>query len=81
MLGKPKYNFNDKVKFSLKYKGEEYTLIGTIDIIDKFGTFEDDSDVSYDIMVNDGDMPITYPCLFKHIREDRTGLVETEASA
>ena len=81
MLGNPKYKFNDKVKFKLKYKGEEYTLTGTVYIVDKFGTFEDDSDVSYDVIVKDGDCPINYPCLVKHLREDQVELVETEASA
>lgn len=35
-----------------------------IEIIDAFGTFEDNSDVSYDIMVAEEN------CLYKHIRED-----------
>lgn len=73
MIGKPKFKHGDKVKFVLEDK--EY--IGEIWIIDKFGTFEDDSDVSYDIMVKDafkeGDDFYRHnennDCLFKHISE------------
>ena len=46
MLGKPKYNYGDVVKFKLGDDIKE----GIIAIIDKYGTFEDNSDVSYDIM-------------------------------
>lgn len=61
MRGKPKFKYNEKVKFQL---GEEIKE-GTIYIIDEYGTFSDPSDVSYDIMS-------TYEgrdCLFKHITE------------
>jgi len=61
MLGKPKYKENDLVRFEF---GKDVYKIGTIYIVDKFGTFEDDSDVSYDIMVESEN------CLYKHIRED-----------
>jgi len=64
MIGKPKYNYNDEVKFTIdnkEYKGKIY-------IIDPYGTFEDNSDVSYDIMVQDfGEKH--EECLFKHISE------------
>lgn len=59
MVGNPKYSLGDNVKFSLGSK----TFTGKIYIIDKFGTFEDNSEVSYDILDRDG-------CLYKHIRED-----------
>lgn len=73
MIGKPKFKRGDKVKFVLEDK--EY--VGEIWIIDKYGTFEDDSDVSYDIMVKDAfkeDDNFYRPnenndCLFKHITE------------
>ena len=73
MLGKPKYNYKDVVSFNISENGKTYTLIGRIYIIDSHGTFMDNSDVSYDIMVEKGDYPIGigYPCLFKHIREDK----------
>ena len=71
MLGKPKYNYKDTVSFEISKDDKVYTLIGKICIIDSHGTFMDNSDVSYDIMVEKGDYPISYPCLFKHIREDK----------
>lgn len=65
MIGQPKYKLGDEVKFSLENK----TYTGNIYIIDPYGTFEDDSNVSYDIMVKDWGINHT-ECLFKHIRED-----------
>ena len=64
MLGKPKFNYGDIVSFKL----EDTVYIGHIYIIDKYGTFENDSDVSYDIMVDEwGEKK--EKCLFKHITE------------
>lgn len=59
MLGKPKFNYGDVVKFKLDNTIKE----GIVYIIDKYGTFEDDSDVSYDIFVK------TENCLYKHVTE------------
>lgn len=59
MKGKPKYNLNNLVKFELDGEIKE----GRIYIIDKYGTFADPSDVSYDIMVDSEN------CLYKHINE------------
>jgi hypothetical protein len=59
MKGHPKFNYEDKVKFKLA--GQDEYIYGTIYIIDKYGTFFDNSDVSYDIMTED--------CLYKHINE------------
>ena len=72
MLGKPKFNHGDEVTFIVEENGKKYELLGNIYIIDSYGTFYDNSDVSYDIMVKSCN-PITgdTPCLFKHIREDR----------
>lgn len=71
MIGKPKYKENEEVKFKIFFQEEtEPTeLTGKIYIVDKYGTFFDDSDVSYDIYVK---YCKQYPdgCLFKHIRED-----------
>lgn len=52
MRGSPKYNYGDLVKFKIKREDKEYELVGKIEIIDKYGTFGDSSDVSYDIMVD-----------------------------
>lgn len=60
MIGNPKYKQGQLVKFSLQENIKE----GIIYIVDKYGTFEDDSDVSYDILVTDEN------CLYKHVRED-----------
>ena len=59
MIGKPKYNYGETVTFQT-HKGFK---IGTIAIIDKYGTFEQNNDVSYDIYVE------TENCLYKHIQE------------
>lgn len=69
MRGKPKYNYGNKVKFKIIHEGKEYELVGEVYIIDKYGTFEDNSDVSYDIMVDECPWH-NAPCLFKHFRED-----------
>lgn len=60
MLGFPKFKENDRVLFKFT---EEERKEGVIYIVDKFGTFEDKSDVSYDIYVEDENM------LYKHINE------------
>lgn len=73
MKGQPKFNCKDIVKFKLQDK--EY--IGEVWIVDKYGTWEDPSDVSYDILVEDafkeGDEHYhpngNNDCLFKHITE------------
>lgn len=81
MLGKPKYKYQDEVQFKIGNK----VKTGKVYIIDKYGTFEDDSDVSYDIMVDNDEHIATRidkktgkrveetcygPVLYKHIRED-----------
>lgn len=68
MIGKPKYNLGDVVTFDIYYNGQIHTLTGRIDIIDANGTFEQNEEVSYDIMVDKSDYRST-PCLYKHIRE------------
>ena len=69
MKGKPKYKYGDKVKISL---GEEL-VEGTVYIIDTYGTFENSSDVSYDIMIKADRYKNEYnpegKCLVKHIQE------------
>ena len=61
MLGKPKYKLGDKVCFKI----EDDIYWGEICIIDKYGTFENDSDVSYDIMYEKEGVKY----LFKHVTE------------
>lgn len=59
MKGQPKYNYGDKVSFIINNE----MIIGEIYIIDKYGTFENDSDVSYDVFSTEKN------CLYKHITE------------
>ena len=59
MIGHPKYTYGDVVKF----KCDEETLSGVIAIIDPYGTFQDNSDVSYDIFVKSENT------LYKHFSE------------
>ncbi|MGN0650676.1 MAG: hypothetical protein ACI4KM_09595 [Oscillospiraceae bacterium] len=61
MLGKPKYKLGERVKF----KCNGAWLVGVVEIIDSYGTFEQNEEVSYDILSElNGE-----PCLYKHIRE------------
>lgn len=69
MLGNPKFNAGDVVTFSL----DDQVVKGVVYVVDAYGTCEDNSDVSYDIMQYRGNMPF---CLYKHIREDFVTLVE-----
>ena len=61
MKGNPKFQYGNLVKFELNGEIKE----GIVYIIDKYGTFEDDSDVSYDILVTNE----KENCLYKHINE------------
>lgn len=64
MIGKPKYKLEDNVK--CKIANNEYT--GTILVVDKYGTFENNSDVCYDIYVKSCEK---YPAgmVIKHVPE------------
>lgn len=67
MLGNPKFKYGDKVQFEV----DKIKKVGTVEIIDKYGTFYDDSDVSYDIMVQEEN-----PILYKHVNERFVTLAE-----
>lgn len=72
MLGKPKYNYEDKVVFSfIDDDKKEKTLKGEIYIVDSYGTFFQTEEPSYDIMVENYNGA---PCLFKHVRESIVSL-------
>lgn len=60
MIGKPKYKAFDEVEFEFN-EGEIHK--GTIMIVDKYGTYFDKSDVSYDIYVEEENT------IYKHIKE------------
>lgn len=70
ILGNPKFKYGDVVGFYLKpYKEtKEKFFIGTIDIIDSYGTFEQSIEPSYDVMVENYN-ETNERCLIKHIRE------------
>ncbi len=59
MVGKPKYKYGDIVKVKIG----DTEITGAVAIIDRYGTFFDDSDVSYDILNKEENM------LYKHINE------------
>lgn len=67
-----KYEYGDWVKFKIKMFEDttenEYT--GQVAIIDKYGTFEQNEEPSYDIYVEDMN------CLFKHIRQSEVEFVK-----
>ena len=72
MFGKPKYVDGDIVKFQVltDYKTQKIEeLIGSIYTVNAWGTFQDNGDVSYDILVKGYFGPDTGDCLFKHIPE------------
>ena len=70
MIGKPKYKIGNNVKFTLE--GREYH--GKVYIVDEYGTWDDPSDVSYDIMVIDYGDNHDKECLFKHLTEKLVSL-------
>lgn len=59
VLGKPKYKYGDRVCFDI----EEQTKQGVVAIVDSYGTFEQDLEPSYDILIKEENT------LYKHIRE------------
>jgi len=67
-MNKPKYKEYDRVKFKLIYKDKEYVLTGFIAIVDTCGTFEQNEEPSYDILV-DSFIDTNRICLVKHIGE------------
>ena len=71
MLGNPKFNYEDRVKFFITMDGEKIECIGSVFIVDPWGTFEQNEEVSYDIMVDDFKGNKT---LFKHVREGEVEL-------
>lgn len=73
MRGKPKFKHGDTVQFTFGDK----TPVGEVYIIDAYGTFDNPSDVSYDIMVKNYQIDGREPgdVLFKHITESKVSKV------
>lgn len=69
-IGKPLFNINDEVGFYITpYKSDkEIFCKGKVYIVDSYGTFEQNVEPSYDIMVENFNNTDS-PCLVKHIRE------------
>ena len=74
MRGKPRFKHGDIVQFTFGDK----TLVGVVYTVDKYGTFDNPSDVSYDIMVHDYQIDGREPedILVKHITESKVSKVE-----
>ena len=64
MIGHPKYNYDDLVEFDININNVNYTLQGKVFIIDRYGTFEQNKDVSYDIVVDKSPFHNNEPCLY-----------------
>ena len=62
MKGFPKYKIGDKIHFEFTVEDKKYSENGEVVVVDKNGTWFDDSDVSYDIKLEDGSW-------WKHISE------------
>ena len=62
MKGFPKFKVGDKVHFEFTINNKKYSEDGEIVVVDEYGTWDDDSDVSYDIKLEDGSW-------WKHINE------------
>lgn len=69
MLGKPKYKVGDSVFFKLYEDDKEFIIEGKVYIVDAYGTFEQQNEVSYDIMAEQSHFDKNSKCLYKHIRE------------
>lgn len=67
ILGRPLYKEGDTVKFTLAVDGAPRQYVGTVEIVDAWGTWEQNKQPSYDILVKNwrGDQS----CLIKHIPE------------
>ena len=61
MLGYPKFNYHEEVEFKIN----DEKLVGVIEIIDSYGTFFQQEEVSYDIYVKSNNT------LYKHIKESK----------
>ena len=71
MRGKPKFKEGEKVAFTF---GNIATKEGIVYIVDKYGTFDNPTDVSYDILVESENT------LYKHITESKVSKVRTKHS-
>lgn len=80
MLGQPKFDYGDVVSFAINAEDQQYVLKGTISVVDKWGSFGYNEDVSYDIMVQNSHLHDGVPCLYKHIPESLVVLIEKKTN-
>lgn len=75
--GHPLFDYEDEVGFYIKpYRADkEIFCEGKVYIIDRFGTFEQNEEPSYDIMIENYNNT-NLPCLAKHIRESECYIIE-----
>lgn len=71
-LGYAKFDYEDDVSFYLTPYGEteEKFFTGKVYIVDRYGTFEQKEEPSYDIMVENYNNT-GKNCLIKHVRESQ----------
>lgn len=62
MLGRPKYKYGDEVRFYYDNGKQKFERFGRVEVIDIFGTWEQNKEPSYDIMGIDD-------IFYKHIVE------------
>lgn len=76
-IGMPAFKCEDEVGFFLTPYGETERKfhVGKVYIIDAYGTFEQNEEPSYDIMVEEYN-GTGKPCLVKHIRESSCYILE-----
>lgn len=77
VLGRPYFKLEDEVGFYLiPYKETEKKFFtGKVYIIDRYGTFDQDEEPSYDIMVEDYN-GTGEPCLVKHVRQSECYILD-----
>lgn len=77
MVGNPMFKYGDRVGFYIKPYGKDKEIFceGSIYIIDRYGTFEQDEEPSYDIMVDDWNNT-GEKMLVKHVRESHCYALE-----
>ena len=57
------FTYGDLVQFDFESEGQVQKITGTVEIIDKYGTFEQNEEPSYDIYRKENNT------LYKHIRQ------------
>ena len=77
MIGKPKFNYGDIVSsYIVDMTGDIIEFEGTVEIIDRYGSFGHNEEVSYDVMVNDWN-DTGEKMFVKHIIEPNLKLVKS----